>query len=115
MVLSGRRMTMSPRMQGSAQAGHGGSTYNVAGTARALGVHPESVGRMIRGQRLSAIRLTTGRGGGEYRIPAEAVDQLIAGEVFPDANGRLTPLQHRALGKYLLRLGQRDRARAAYE
>lgn len=88
----------------------GSATYTVREAAGLLGVHEETVRRMVRGGRLPATRTTQGRGGGAYRIPAHAVEQFIPSE------GRAPrPLELRALGKYLLRTGNAAEAWSAYQ
>jgi excisionase family DNA binding protein len=90
-------------------------TYSVTETAHVLGVHPESVRRMIRDRRLHATRVRSGRGSG-YRIPASVLEGVIPETAaVADPGGRQNPLQHRARGKFLLRFGELKKAEAAYD
>lgn len=82
-------------------------SFLVPEAAEALGLHEETVRRWIREGRLSAERVP-GRGRGSYRIPGAEVDRLRGGV-------ERSPLEQRALGKYLFRKGDAKGARACYE
>jgi excisionase family DNA binding protein len=93
------------------------SYVTVAEAAELLDLHMESVRRMIRDGRLRATRNSSGRGGGGYRIPTEEIERIaphVASSITHLGSGE-TPLLHRARGKYFLRSGLREQARAAYE
>jgi excisionase family DNA binding protein len=93
-----------------------GHAHTVREAATILGVHPETLRRGIRRGDIKAIHTSAGRGGGGYRIPADEVERLLS-TVFAtgDSNKLANPLELRARGKYLLRVGDRTGARRCYE